>query len=514
VPAICLTTLNARYAHASLGLRSLFANLGRLQTQAVIREFTIKESPEVIALKLLEDRPRIIAFGVYIWNTVQTLEVIKALRARMGADVTIVLGGPEVSYEYDQQEICSLANFVVTGEADVTFAKTCELILGGQVPERKIIASEQPNIESLELPYAFYSDDDIRDRVVYVEASRGCPYRCEFCLSSLDKSVRDIPLGKFLAALETLLARGVTQFKFIDRTFNLKVENSSAILNFFLERYRPGMFLHFEMVPDRLPDALREVIKKFPPGALQFEVGVQTLNEEVSRRISRKQNVAKLEENFRFLRDETGVHVHADLIVGLPGETLEAFGVGFNRLLELGPEEIQVGILKRLRGTPIVRHDAEWQMVYSPVAPYEVISTRTLPEVDVMRMKRFAKYWDLISNSGNFAQTSRVLLSLDATAFDSFSKFSDWLYERLQRKHSIALEVLAEHVMQYLVARGFSAGAVGSMLLDDYKNDAGRRTPIFLRDFDVRRSARARSVSEEISALPKRQTRHLKTSLP
>src|SRR6185503_15378060 len=164
---------------------------------------------------------------------------------------------------------------------------------------------------------------------------------------------------------------------------------SRALLQFFLERHRPGLFLHFEMVPDRLPAALREVIAKFPPGALQFEVGVQTFNEQTGALIQRKQNYARLEDNFRYLRGQTGVHIHADLIAGLPGETIESFAAGFDRLVALGPQEIQVGILKRLRGTPISRHDAEFQMVYSPTAPYEILQTRDLDFQTLHRLRRF-----------------------------------------------------------------------------------------------------------------------------
>src|SRR6185312_9197727 len=175
------------------------------------------------------------------------------------------------------------------------------------------------------LPYHLYTPQDIAHRVIYVEASRGCPFRCEFCLSSLDVPVRNVPLDAFLSQLHRLLDRGVRQFKFVDRTFNLNLNISRPILQFFHERYEPGMFLHFEMIPDRLPEALRDPIRKFPPGALQFEVGIQTFNEEVAARISRRQDNARLSDNLRFLREQTGVHVHADLIVGLPGETIESF---------------------------------------------------------------------------------------------------------------------------------------------------------------------------------------------
>ena len=166
------------------------------------------------------------------------------------------------------------------------------------------------------------------------------------------------------------------------------------------------------MIPDRLPESLREIIARFPPGALQFEVGIQTFNEEVGGSIKRRQNYERLDDNFRFLRSETGVHIHADLIAGLPGETLESFAAGFDRLIALGPQEIQVGILKRLRGTPIVRHDAEWQMVYNPHPPYEILQNKLIDFATMQRLRRFARYWDLVGNSGNFIETTPLIWSV------------------------------------------------------------------------------------------------------
>src|SRR5205085_1814280 len=249
-------------------------------------------------------------------------------------------------------------------------------------------------------------------------------FKCEFCLSSLDVPVRNVPLDAFLAAMGRLLDRGVRQFKFVDRTFNLNLNVSRSILQFFLDGYRPGLFLHFEMIPDRLPEPLRDLIRQFPPGALQFEVGVQTFNEEVAARISRRQDNAKLADNLRFLRAETGVHVHADLIVGLPGEGVESFAAGFDRLVALRPQEIQVGILKRLRGTPIVRHDVEWEMVYSPHPPYEILQTKLIDFATMQRLRRFSGYWDLIANSGNFVETT-PLIWREASPFANFMKLSD-----------------------------------------------------------------------------------------
>jgi radical SAM superfamily enzyme YgiQ (UPF0313 family) len=408
VAEIILTTLNAKYIHAAFGLRYLLANLGDLRAAAALVEFDINQRPLDIAETLLARDPKIIGFGIYIWNVTQTLEVIATIK-RLRPEIKIILGGPEVSYETEGQKIVELADHVITGEADLKFAEVCRALLdrtsASNISLPKIIAAELPDFSKIILPYEFYNADDLAHRIIYVEASRGCPFTCEFCLSSLDIPVRQVPLENFLGEMQKLLDRGLKQFKFVDRTFNLNVATSKAILEFFLARHQPGHFYHFEMIPDRLPAELREVIAQFPSGTLQFEVGIQTFNPEVGTHISRRQNYERLADNFNFLRGETGVHIHADLIVGLPGETLESFAAGFDKLVALDPQEIQVGILKRLRGTPIVRHDSEWQMIYGTNPPYEILQNKLLDFATMQRLRRFARCWDLTGNSGNFLET-------------------------------------------------------------------------------------------------------------
>jgi radical SAM superfamily enzyme YgiQ (UPF0313 family) len=404
-------------------------------------EFDINQRVTDIAETLLARNPKIIGLGVYIWNAQLSAELVQVLK-KIAPEVTVILGGPEVSYETELQPICQLADYVITGEADLKFAEVCRRILDDDPPPNKIIPAELPALENLALPYDLYDERDITTRIIYVEASRGCPFTCEFCLSSLDIPVRAFPLEPFVAALERLLQRGVKHFKFVDRTFNLNLNTSKAILEFFLARYRPGLFFHFEMIPDRLPGPLREIIAKFPPGALQFEVGIQTFNPEVSTRIKRRQNYEKLADNLRFLRSHTGVHVHADLIAGLPGENIESFAQGFDQLVGLGPQEIQLGILKRLRGTPIVRHDDEWEMVYSASAPYELLRNRTLSFTGMQKLRRFARHWDLMVNSGNFVESAPLIWQSQLSAFNAFSHWSDWLYEQTGRNHNIALNTL------------------------------------------------------------------------
>ncbi len=580
MPDIVLTTLNAKYIHAAFGLRYLFSNLGDLQPRAITAEFDINLRPLDIAEALLAREPKIIGFGVYIWNVTETTEVITAIK-RVRPEIKIILGGPEVSYETEGQKIVELADHVITGEADLKFAEVCRVLLAtkplpltlsrGEREQRKvtaetserilnlsasglagdgntilplppgegrgeglpkIIPAELPDFSRIALPYDYYTEADLAHRIVYVEASRGCPFTCEFCLSSLDIPVRQVPLDKFLAAMQRLLDRGLKQFKFVDRTFNLNILTSKAILEFFLARYQPGHFYHFEMIPDRLPPELRAIIAKFPPGALQFEVGIQTFNPEIGSLISRRQNYERMAENFHFLRHETSVHIHADLIVGLPGETVESFGAGFNRLIAMEPQEIQVGILKRLRGTPIIRHDAEWQMTYNAHPPYEILQNKLIDFATMQRLRRFAKYWDLVGNSGNFVETTPLFWSVGRDSrrveianseerlaetlapptppspFVNLLRFSDWLYVQIGRTDSIALARLVEKLFEFLTTElKLETTLVAETIWRDWQRGGRRDPPEFLREFLPAETV-VRHKAEK-SSLPKRQARHL-----
>ena len=509
MPAIVLSTLNAKYIHAAFGLRYLLANLGPAQPEAKIMEFDIHQRPVDVAEALLAQEPRIIGLGVYIWNVAPMTEVVAILK-RVRPELVVIIGGPEVSYETDHQEIARLADYVITGEADFKFAELCRQLLDGARPSNRVLAAEIPQLENLQMPYAFYTDEDAARRIIYVEASRGCPFSCEFCLSSLDIPVRQFPIEPLLVQLKGLFDRGVRQFKFVDRTFNLNLKTSSRILEFFLDLYQPGLFVHFEMVPDRLPEGLRTIIARFPSGALQFEIGIQTFNPEVARLISRRQDYEKLSDNLRFLREQTGVHIHADLIAGLPGETLESFGAGFDRLVALRPQEIQVGILKRLRGTPIVRHDGEWMMVYNHHPPYEILRNKLIDFATMQRVRRFARYWDLVANSGNFPETTPLIWNKSDSPFAGFLRWSDWLYAQAGRQHAISLLNLAESLFRYLTTElKQPAELAAKALWRDYQRGGRSDTPVFLRDYLADEASPSPLPARLDLGVPKRQARHL-----
>lgn len=502
---ILLTTLNARYAHASLGLRYLLANMGELQEQTKIHEFVIgARSTDVVEKILAYRQPEqkfIVGFGVYIWNVVEITQIVAILK-RVAPEVIVVLGGPEVSHETGDQEIIRLADYVITGWGDISFANLCQEILRGPQPLMKIHAGLQPPMNDIRLPYQLYSDQDIRHRTLYVEASRGCPFKCEFCLSSLDKTAWPFDIDVFLAEMESLYQRGARLFKFVDRTFNLNIKTSLKIMQFFLDKLAAApddpVFAHFEVVPDHLPDALKEGIQKFPEGTLQFEIGIQSFNPEVQSLISRKQNNDKAAENIRWLCEHSHAHLHVDLIAGLPGETMQSFAAGFNKLVALGPHEIQFGILKRLRGTPVIRHTDAFGLVFDPQPPYTILANKDVPFADMQKLVRFARYWDMVANSGRFAHTLPVILA-DAP-FENFLALSDWIYTSTDATHRIALDRLAGLVSKWLQEeRGMEREAALALVSSDYAGDAKHKQS----------SGKPAAEKTTAKATPQRQSRHI-----
>jgi radical SAM superfamily enzyme YgiQ (UPF0313 family) len=475
--SIILSTLNARYMHAAFGLRYLYANLGDLQSHAKIIEFTIQELPINIVEQLLTEKPKIIGLSVYIWNVSEINKVVAMIK-QIAPDVVIVLGGPEVSHNPDLPPVADLADYIISGPGELSFVTLCEQILAGRLPEQKFIEGKTAALESLKLPYQYYNDDDIRNRLIYVEASRGCPFKCEFCLSSLDKTVKAFSLQPFFDEMDALLERGVRNFKFIDRTFNLKISTSIAILEFFLEKMTEDLYLHFEVIPDNLPDKLKQVLQRFPQNSLQFEIGVQTFDPEIQDLISRKQNNDKTKQNLTWLRDNTGAHLHTDLIFGLPSDTLKNFGHSFDQLVALNPHEIQMGILKRLRGAPLNRHNEQYQLRYNPEPPYNILTTRDISFTEMQRVNRFARFWDMIGNSGRFANTLPLILADEP--FEHFMKLSDGLFMLAGSTWKIALKRLFELIFELLISQfDLTAEEIKPVLALDYDRAKLKGLPIY-----------------------------------
>ncbi|MGL4768504.1 MAG: DUF4080 domain-containing protein [Formosimonas sp.] len=475
---IILSTLNARYSHASLGLRYLMANLGEHAAHTRMVEFTIKSKMQDMLDDLLRDSPRIIGFGVYIWNVNETLALMREIKA-IAPHTILIVGGPEVSYEVELQAITQLADYVITGWGEITLPRLLTALLKGPKPLMKVHTGVQAKLDELKTPYHLYTDQDLSNRNIYVEASRGCPFKCEFCLSSLDKTAWAFELEPFLNEMEQLYQRGARTFKFVDRTFNLKPETGRRILDFFAAKLNEAdpLFAHFEVIPDHLPELLKDSIAQFPAGSLQFELGIQTLNTTVQKHISRKTDLAKAEANVRWLRTHSKAHLHVDLIAGLPSENMASFAAGFDRLYAWNAHEIQLGILKRLRGTPIIRHTEAFGMVYSSEPPYEIISTIDVSEAELTAFKHFAKYWDAIANSGRFTQTLPLIMGDGSeSAFARFQSLSVYLNDVWQRSHSISLEALFTETAHWLLQRSPEAQypLITDAVVADYINSGAQ----------------------------------------
>ena len=479
---IILTTLNSRYTHSSLGLRYLYANLKELQENASILEFSINDALQSVAEKILMNSPNIVGIGVYIWNALEASELVQIIK-KVSPQTTVILGGPEVSYAPLRVNFDN-ADFIIQGEGDTAFYDLCKNIINATPPENKIIKMSMPSLKEIELPYKYYTDEDIQNRYIYVELSRGCPFECEFCLSSMDEKVRAFNLDKVLEEFENLWQRGARNFKFVDRTFNLNMRTANRILDFFLEKEEP-YFAHFEVIPDHFPASLRKKISQFPHGALQLEIGIQTLNPEIANNISRQLLLDKIEENIIFLENETEAHIHLDLIVGLPGETLESFGKNLDELVRLSSCEIQIGILKKLSGTHISRHDETFGMVYSDLPPYDILKNNQLSFHDIQIMKRFARFWDLTYNSGNF-KNSIDLVWQEESVFENFYKFGMWIYEQTNSTWMISLQRLGELLFLYLTeVKDLAPEMVAQKMLEDMMKLKGRAVPAYLKPYSA-----------------------------
>ncbi|MDR2798924.1 MAG: B12-binding domain-containing radical SAM protein [Treponema sp.] len=486
---ILLAAINAKWIHPSLGLRLLKANLGVYEDQAELWEFALRQPLAEKTEPLLAAAPRILGLSVSIWNHKATVELLETLDRAWNAGIAprpfIILGGPEAAYLKAPSPLIRHADWVVQGEGEDIFRELCGFLLSlsaspsetsiregiAALPSvtricGKFIEAHPVELPSIAAAYRLYTEEDLHRKLTYVESSRGCPWACAFCQSSVSQGVRVFPLDRVLKELKELLDRGARSFKFLDRSFNLDIPRAQRIMEVFLEYLErpepssiPGkpllspLWVHFEMLPSRFPAELRKLLTRFPPGTLRLEIGIQTFNPTTAALISRPSDPEKELEVLAFLRDKTKAIVHVDLIAGLPGEDLGSFAEGFDRLWAVRPTEIQLGILKCLPGTPITRYNETYRMRYAKDPPYEVLETAALSTRDLDRIKNFARFWELIVNRGAFARLLPGIVPEGEAVFNSFMALSDWLLSRFQRNWGIDRKALGAALEEWVRLR-------------------------------------------------------------
>ena len=445
-----------------MALRLLKANLGEYEEYAQIMEFALRQPLSEKLEPILKSSPRILGISVSIWNHKATLELLKALHKAWdesnSAKPEIILGGPEASHLPETAELFLYADWVVCGEGEEVFKELCALLLKNESVAGRLsflpmvkkvsgkrIETKDADIKHIDSGYRLYTDEDLKRKLIYIEAGRGCPFGCAFSQSA-HSDVRDFPLEVFFNDIEMLLNRGAKAFKMLDRTFNLNIERAEKIMEFFLSRIEPPCYIHFEMIPSRFPPELREMAKRFPPETLRIEMGIQTFNPRVAKTIGRRSDPERELDTLRFLKDETKAIVHADLIAGLPEENMLSFGAGFDRLWLTRPTEIQVGILKRLYGTTLFRHD---NMRFSDEPPYEVLETASLSVNDLERIKNFARFWELIVNRDAFPDLAEKIFPQGKPLFFDFMELSDKLREHFGRNWGIDRKELRAFLEAY-----------------------------------------------------------------
>lgn len=469
---ILLVAINARYGHSAFAARCLIANLGPLAARAAIVETDTDIQPLQLVRDLLARQPRIIGCSAYLWN-VNVLRETLAIVRQVAPEVRTIVGGPEI-VPGCSGDWRGLADVLVSGEGESTFRRTCEAFLTGapaRSEEPRLVEAPPESPDELTLPYSRYDEQDIAHRTIYVESARGCPFACAYC-TSFRTGLRLFPLSRLLPECDRLLERGVRAFRFLDRSFNAPEEHACALLDFFLTRHPQRLSLHFEIMPGRLGEALRRRLEAFPSGVLHLEVGVQTLNDEVAKRIGRTGDTDSIVETLDFLAHRTGACIHADLILGLPGETEQSLADGFDRLVRgCNPPELQVNLLKGLPGTPLIRRPAFQALMFNPHPPYELLRSDVLSFADLGRLQQFARCWDLVHNRGRFPRASARLIGETGSPFQRFKALSERIVSAEGRLHALGLDRLAGHLARFLASDcGIAPAAADAVVAADRRS--------------------------------------------
>lgn len=442
--------INSKYIHSALAPWYLKACCGNECGDTLVREYTINDSADAVLARIYRERPDVAAFSCYIWNIEFILKLASNLR-KILPEVRIVLGGPEVSYDAAESlQAWNFADYIISGEGEVSIPFLLQYIKNDTFPEDnrpsleaipglsyrnekgEVCANPVVGLKLEDIPSP-YSDEmlmNIGNRIVYYESSRGCPFSCSYCLSSITKGVGFFPMDRVKKDITRLTESGVRQIKFVDRTFNCNKERAAEIFCFIIEKFTDAsgkamLNFHFEAAADLFDDVLIEILAKAPSGLIQLEIGVQTVNTLSLEAINRKTDIDKLLSNFSRLAKNGNIHLHLDLIAGLPFDDYKSFGESFNRVYAAAPHQLQLGFLKLLKGSELRKRHVEFGYVFRNYPPYEVLSNKFINFDKLSELKGLEDLLDRYYNSGRFISSLNFLINV---SFENAFAFYESLY--------------------------------------------------------------------------------------
>ncbi len=467
---ILLSTLNAKFIHSSLALRYLRSYAQSSFPSIDLVEYTINDVTLNVVADIYKRQPDVVAFSCYIWNIRETLDVIRNLK-KVCPDLPVILGGPEVTYDADEwMKKHPEIDVIAIGEGEQTFLELLrvyqEALETNQPPRLRDVAgiayregeyvrfsmprAQIEEMDSIPSPYADHLDE-LNNRVVYFEASRGCPFKCQYCLSSIEDGVRYFSLERVKEELQRLINHGVKTIKFVDRTFNINKKYALEIFQFLIDNHN-GTVFQFEITADILrADVLDFLTENAPPGVFRFEIGVQSTNDETNRLVQRIQRFDRLSRTVTQIKESKKIDQHLDLIAGLPEEDYQSFRKTFNDVFALRPEELQLGFLKMLRGTGVRARAANHGYVFMDEAPYEILGNNVLSFADMQKIKRvedvLEKYW----NAHRMDHTLEwILANQFESPFDFFQSFGDYWENQNWSRIGHQLEDLFTRLQSFL----------------------------------------------------------------
>ncbi len=461
-----LATLNAKYIHTSLSIRYLKAYAAP-EYEIELAEYTIKDPSMNIVTDLYSKNPEIIGFSCYIWNIEETIKVINMLK-KINPSLIIVLGGPEVTYDTREwMERIPEVDFIIIGEGEQSFKQLLDELhseknfanvsgIAYRDNDSIQIKPQRNKIDLKTLPSPFRFEEDLphlSKRVTYIETSRGCPFSCQFCLSSIEVGVRYFDREKIKEDIRYLMDHGAKTIKFVDRTFNISRSYAMEMFQFLIDEHKPGVVFQFEITADIMrPEVIQFLNDNAPKGLFRFEIGVQSTNDTTNELVMRKQNFNKLTRTVTMVKEGQKIDQHLDLIAGLPEEDYHSFKKTFNDVFALRPEELQLGFLKMLRGTGLRLRAADHGYVFMDHSPYEILKNNVLSFEDMIKIKQvedvLEKYW----NDHRMDETIEYLVShVFATPFDFFQDFGTYWDEKGWTRIGHQLEDLYKHLYEFLL---------------------------------------------------------------